>query len=111
MDVRVWTETDHLIRILERKAPACRDDGSKDEVDKTRADRSEYRESKDYACMCVCVCIHTRAHIKGLSGESQPTEKGTAVTGSGEGSHSSFVSCELNPEPLILWFWRLRWSL
>lgn len=54
---------DNLIRILEHKAPACRDDGSKDEVDKTKADRSKYRESKDYVCMCMCIFIYIHMHI------------------------------------------------
>lgn len=46
-----------------------------------------------------------------MRGERQPTEKGSAVAGSGKGSHFNSVSYELDPEPLVLWFWRLRWSL
>lgn len=43
--------------------------------------------------------------------ESWFTEKGSAYTGEGESSHLSSVNFELNPEPLIFWSQRLRWSL
>lgn len=40
--------------------------------------------------------------VKALRGERWHREKGSAVTGSGKGSHFNSVSCKLNPEPLIL---------
>ena len=46
-----------------------------------------------------------------MSEQRKVADKGSAVTGSGQGSHFSSASCELNPEALGLWLWRLRWSL
>ena len=42
------TETDTRVHVLEHKAPACQDDGSKDEVDKTKDDMSKHRVRLEY---------------------------------------------------------------
>lgn len=48
MSARVQRLTSTHVYILERKAPACQDDGSKDEVDKTKDYTRKHRARREY---------------------------------------------------------------